>query len=367
MGLPWFVKHRPSRFTELHFSDETHFKALEWLRSFQGESILHITGGCGTGKTSLVHSVAKALGYNVVEYADVREQHLSASRTLGNASNLLLVDEGDMPTMDTLHRLARLGLPVVVTSTSLFLKDLTTLKVGKPSSDHILDAARSIMCKEGVMLDSRAILRLSELCGHDFRAVINYCQLLGNGHQIKDLRSIERATSTNLFAACRCVLGRRMGIAELESLYSPKLAALCLSSIADSAGMDALRCFESLSDTLALPEQYHFLVLDVISRIRCEFVYKKEDVAEPSGKHGHEDPIHFLPFYRRTLQRKASALHLQKIFETYKIENLTGLDMEIKNFVDLPAVETRVFRYRFNAGSSSAVRRDTTVKEIMEM
>lgn len=367
MDSPWFVKHRPSRFTELYFSDETHFRALEWLRSCEGKSILHITGGYGSGKTSLVYSVARALGYNVVEYADVREQHLSSSRTLSNAQNLLLVDEGDAPNIGTLHRLAETRLPVVVTSTSLFLRDITTLKVGRPSSDHVLDAVKSIMRKEGVSLDSRIILRLSEMCCHDFRAVMNYCQLFSNGYQLKDLKTIERVSSANLFATCKTILGKRTGLTELERLYSPKALALCLSSIGEDAGVDRLKCFESLSDISMLPDKYQFLVLDPLNRIRCEFVYRKEETAEPSGRHGHEDPVHFLPFYKRDLQRKASVLHLQRIFETYRIEHLTSLDREIRDFVDFTPIEKRAFRYKFNIGSSSAVRRDTTVGEIMEM
>lgn len=367
---PWFIKHRPVRFTELCFSDETHFEVLEWLRDFQKGSVLHITGGCGTGKTSLVHSVAKALRYNVVEYADTKVEHvgqLNFAKTLDNAPNLLLIDEGDAPSMGLLHRLRSLDLPVVITSTSLLLKDFTVLRVGKPNSEQILAAVKSILRKEGLSLDSRIVLRLSETCNFDFRAVINYCQLFSTGHEIKNLKTIERISSTNIFAACKSVLGRRMRLLELESLYSPRVPALCLASIMEGGSAGGLRCFEALSEVSALPEGYQFLVLDPLNRVRNEFVYKKEETVEVSNRHGHEDPANFLPLYKRDLRNRASVLHLQKIFELYKIEGLSDLDREIKEFVDFTSIERKTFRYRFNPGSSSAVRRDTTVKEIMEI
>lgn len=64
---PWFIKHKPKRFTDLLFANDVHLKSLDWLKTYTAGSILHITGPTGSGKTCLVYLIAKVYKYTVVE------------------------------------------------------------------------------------------------------------------------------------------------------------------------------------------------------------------------------------------------------------------------------------------------------------
>jgi len=370
-NVPWITKHKPQKFTELYFSDDTHFEALKWLKNCKNGSLLNIIGGCGTGKSVLVYAIAKALDYNVLEISELKFdtlEEIDVSRNLKNTKNLLLVEEFDIPHTSWIGKLSNLKIPVIVVSTSSIGKAFKTLKIQRPSNETVLSCIDSILMREDASVDRKLIFKLCEICNYDLRSIINYCQLFSKNPVSCDLKIVERVSPKSFFSICKIVLSKRSRIGELEVFYSPKIANLCLNSILEnSKDTHVFKVFESFSEIYTLPEKYHFLVLDSLNQIQADFVYKKETNVESVKMHGHEDCLNFLQFYKRNLQDRASVAHLQEIFEKYKPKNLSEIDLEIKNFIDFKAIDQKVFKYKYNHGSSSAVKRDIKICEIMDL
>lgn len=364
--LPWFTKHKPKRFTEVEFSDDSNFKVLDWLKNHKNGGVLYISGAIGIGKTSLVYMAAKALKYKVFEYSEIAGDKINSKiKTIGGLSALILIDESDFPTIYNLPKFP--NVPVVYTSASS-IQDLNCIKIAKPDNLLILKAAKRILKLENCRIEDNVILRLCKICNCDFRSVFNYCQLFSNIPDFKDFKAIDRVVSHTISFACRAIFSKRLCFNEIENLYSEKVNLLCLNTLLKkSLDKNTLKSVESLSDLSFYPEKYKFLALDPINKIRTEFEYQKEIPIEYTNKRGNEDPLHFLPFYKRNLQDKKGIKHLQAIFETYKIDNLTGIDKEIANYIDMKSIESKEFKYKFVIGSSSAVKRDISICELLNL
>ncbi|ELA40998.1 uncharacterized protein VICG_01957 [Vittaforma corneae ATCC 50505] len=370
-SLPWFIKYRPSKFTELYFPDDSGFKLLQWLRNAQQGSILNLFGAVGTGKTSLVYAVAKALKYRVIEYDTIQDKDpkdVGKSKSIEGLKPLILVNESDVPISVVHQKFHNLNAPVIFTTSNTLARDVESLKIHSPSSEIILNSVRSILKSENRWLDDRFILRLCEACSYDFRSVINYCQVFSRSSEIKDLAMVEKIASQNITSACRLILSKRMSLRELETLYSEKLLDLCLSSVLEnSKDVGLLKAIESVSELASFPERLKFLSIDGLNKLRSDFIYKKEDALPAENFHGHEDPLQYLPLYHRNLQNKQSVLHLQAIFNKYQIKDLPAVDQEIKDHIGLTSIDTRVLKYKHSLGSSSAVKRDISLKELLDL
>lgn len=370
-SFPWFVKHRPSKFTELCFSDESGLRLLEWLRGAQEGSILNLFGAIGAGKTCLVHAAAKALKYKVVEYDTIHDRDprdVGKSRRLDGLKPVLLVDESDIPISIFLQKFSNLKVPVIFATSCTLVKDAESLKMQSPTGDIILHAMRKILKSESRWLDDRLILRLCEACSYDFRLVANYCQVFSRSPGIKDPAIVDKVVSQSMASLCRSVLSKRMTLWELEKIYSEKLLDMCLSSVLENNNdSNMLRAIEQASEASSLPEKFKFLAMDGLNRLRSEFVYRKEDTPLAGSFHGHEDPLQYLPLYHRSLQNKQSVLHLQAIFSRYQVQDLSAADQEIRDCIWLTSIDTRVLKYKYSLGSSSAVKRDISLGELLSL
>lgn len=368
---PWFIRHGPVKFTELKFFDDSGFKALEWLKNAQKGYILNIYGPVGCGKTSLVFSIAKALKYKVIEYESIQQEDLKTIgkyKSFENLKPLILVDESDITFNFNLQKFYGLNVPVILTSTNLINKDINYIKVQIPNSEIILNTARNILRQENRVLDDRFILRLCEVCNYDFRLVINYCQVFSKSPNIKDLDIVDKVASQSITSMCRTILNKRLSLLGLESIYSEKLMNLCLSSaFENNCDFTLLKSIQQISEFSEYPEKFKFASIDELNKIRADFIYKKEDPLQNEKFHGHEDPIHFLPLYNRNMHDSKSILHLQAIFNKYQIEPETVIDKEIKDYIGFTTVESRIFKFRYNMGSSSAVKRDITLKDLLNI
>lgn len=371
MGEPWFIKHKPMKFTDLEFVDDSGFKILAWLKHARKGSILGVYGPVGCGKTSLVYAAAKALGYSVVEFNSIKEEELKILGTVSSvdsAKQLLLVDEADTLSPILPRKFFNLHSPVIFTSTNFIPKDIETLKILPSGSDIILSIIKRILKSEVVSMDDRFIVRLCELCNYDVRSVINYCQAFSKTPELKDITLVEKVVYKSITAICRLILSRRMPLAELEKIYSENVMNLCVTSVLEnSTDPNVLRSIESISEISALPDKFAFMSLDSLNRIRSDFVYKKEEVPNLRNEHGNENPIHFLPLYQRNLHCPKSVLHLQEIFMKYQIKDLSLIDQQIKDYVEWKEIKRRVFRYKYSFGSSSAVKQDMNLKELMNI
>lgn len=366
----WFIKHRPIKFTEILCSDDTHFQALKWLKQCKNGGILHISGDYGIGKTSLALAVAKIFKYNVLNLSDINFEHLQVlkkSQSFYNCKNLLLVDENDLPNLGFIKKLASLNIPVIILSQSLYLREYYTLKLKQLSKENILIYIKKILEKEGSYLEPKVIFKLCELCNHDLRSITNYCQLLRNNPQLTDMKILSRLASSNIFRSCKTILSKRLNFLDLESLYSPKIASLCRNSVLENcSSSQTYSALISASEISLLPEKYQFLTLNAINQTSSDFIYKKDEVVMVSLKKGHEDVLNYLQLYKRDLQNMARIIHLQTIFEMYDIQNLSDIDIQIKNFINFNSIKVPEFKYKYNLGSSAAIKRDVSLKEVLE-
>lgn len=366
----WFRKHRPNKFTELLFSNDTHFMALKWLKNFKKGSTLHIIGGYGYGKTSLVYCIAKTLKYNVIEVSDIKIENikqLDYKNNLQNNLNLLLVDECDIPNLGWLKYLKDLDVPVIITTTTLFLKNYTTLKMIRPSTEMILNYIKCVLTKENSNINHGIILQLAETCNYDFRAVLNYAQLLKRYKYKMDLKIIDRISSSNVFKSCTSIFEDRKKFDILESVYTLNMVDLCLNSILANSNRtnEVLKLYSEISDTLILPEKYNFIILDRINSFRCKFSYLRNEFTHEINSKRQSFCNYFIPFYRRDILDFKKIEMLQNIIKKCKNGNFSDDDLEIlkiKSFIEPTAKE---FKYRYNLGSSSAAKRDTTIDEIL--
>jgi len=369
MTQPWFIKYKPTKFTDMSFIDDSGFKMLSWLKLAQKGSILALCGGVGRGKTCLVYAAAKALKYRVVEYNTIEGtelKNISGAQSVDGLRPLILVDEADIPHSGIPRKFFNLALPVIFIFTSFVPREIETLKMSALSCELIVDIIRKILKSEGYWLEDRLVLRLCELCDYDVRSVINYCQAFVKTPAAKDLNLIEKVTCQSITSTCRSVLSRRMPLNELEKIYTEKILKLCVSSaLENSKDPNLLRSIESISEIAELPEKFRFLSIDGVNRLRSEFIYKREDTPICTNGHGHENPMHYLPLYNRNLQDRQSIKHLQQIFTMYKVKELSEIDQEIMEYVEWSEIKSRAFKYKHVLGSSSAVKRDISLKELM--
>lgn len=369
----WFIKHKPRKFTELLFSDDNGFKILSWLENAKRGSVLNIYGS--VGKCCILHSAAKALRYNILEYETLKDLKTLNGRNLDGESNLLLVYESDMVSGTTPQKILNqnITIPVVfITSNTIIINPQTKvefIKIQALRYDVILHVVKKILKAESKTLSNTLILHLCDLCNGDIRSIINYCQLYSQCNiQATDLRMIEKVTVPTITSICRSLLSKRMRLKQLENLYSEKAVNMCLRSVLEnSKDQNVLKTIESISELSLYPEQFRFLSLDHLNKVTSEFIYKKEEEICIKNTHGHENPLQFLPLYDRKLQNRESVLHLQEIFRTYNIKDLSDIDREIYEYIDTKPIDIRVFKYKYNFGSSSSVKRDISFKEFLDI
>lgn len=369
---PWFIKYRPKRFSDLVFSSDVHIRALRWLKSNKKGGILHITGNPGAGKTSLVFALAAVLKYNVIELSDENVQSYikNNNSTLNKRPNLLLIDESAIQNIaQLLHNIQHPFLPVIITSCGLYTKNIPTLKIEKLAIENVLQILQTIYRGEGISVDNRIIGKISERNNYDIRSIISYVQLYSKSSLSPGLlQESESISNQNIFYLCSKVGSKRLRMNELESIYVPKLAQLCLSSvIANNTGYSFIAsALIKASEISMLPHGYEFLELAHLNQARSEFLYHKEDPPVYKYGQGHLSPLNYLSKYVRNKNNRRSSLHLKKIFEFYNVKDLSPIDEGIINFIDMGMIESKVFRYKYNVGSSNSVRRDVNLREVME-
>jgi len=242
MPIPWVEKYRPKSFSEIVNQEEAKQILASWIcarfkapqefctrwakrrdKEIKEARAVLLWGPPGIGKTTLVHALAKEIGYELVELnaSDVRTgerirqvvgRGLREASLFGYAGKIVLFDE-----VDGLHVKEDLGgleailnlietakVPIVLTANNPFdpklrpLRDIS-LVVGlkRLSEDEVVEVLKRICASEGAKCEEEALRSLAKSSYGDLRAAINDLQLYLAGRKVLTVDDIKRAGERN--------------------------------------------------------------------------------------------------------------------------------------------------------------------------
>ncbi|KAH9412214.1 hypothetical protein HK407_01g01070 [Ordospora pajunii] len=376
--IPWIEKYRPRRYTDLVFSDDIHHKALEWMREYPKHGrMLLLSGPSGIGKTSLVYVLANIFGLNVVELnasasMEWIDKALGMSGTINGKRNLVLVEDVEAGAMESVERLVSLvsaSHPIVVTSNDACLKGVYTVNVKKPGIDEVKKAMEKVCDGEGILVDGSVFEMMMEDSGGDLRAITNHIQICGRKMMTKtSYMSIKKSMCLHPYKIAENVLSGRLRWQDYEESYSECLMGVCHSSYPYNTsvlGVIADICGDvSVADVL--PEGLRHLCMPGYARCcsRNAEIVKPEWCKDPKPSVIDEMVMPYFARYELNNLSGRRMQHAKAIAKMYNVKDLRIRDAEAmavgKN------ERNGRFRFRYKSGSSSAVKRDITVCELME-
>jgi replication factor C large subunit len=224
--MMWSEKYRPKTIQEMVGNEDARLVVIKWLAGWvNGSRPLLLLGPPGTGKTTLVHTIARQLDYDVVEMnaSDIRNKEALQARItpiFQNTVNLigkkimLFLDEvdgisgrEDTGGIDILVNIMKEPtVPVIMAANKKSLKMIKLAKACKivqfsPVPTRLLMLfLDQILQKEGVKLGSSERISIIENSRGDIRSLLNSAQSRAAGHSTtsnKDVTSIDITEAIN--------------------------------------------------------------------------------------------------------------------------------------------------------------------------
>lgn len=233
MVLPWTIKYRPRRVSEVIGNKKAISQFVKWLEQWLSgkppkKKAIVLDGPAGTGKTSLVYAAANEYNLEVIELnvsdkrdAETLKQVVGSAASLstltGAKMRIILLDEID----GISSRADRGGLreviriiditrnPIVMTSNNIWDPLFRNLRekceiasFNRLTENMIVTVLRRICEKEGIKAESEALRKIAQNSGGDLRAAINDLQAFCQGRKelkLSDLHLSRRDRELNIF------------------------------------------------------------------------------------------------------------------------------------------------------------------------
>ncbi len=288
---PLSHKYKPKKLDEFL----THAQVILQLKKFvlqyktEKKRIAIIVGPVGSGKTSLVHTLAQELQYELLEInsSDTRNEAAIES-IVGTASKqrsfffkgkIILLDDidglsgtDDRGGITTILKVAQESYyPLICTAIDISDQKFSQLRgksliitLESPTTSQIVEILKKICIKENISFDEEALRQLGRQSGGDVRAALNDVQILANGKITKE----EVATLSNREQE------EELGNALIKIFKStdPLVAASALSNVDEDLDNVTLWIDENIPSEYEKKEDlaraYHFLSLANIFKRR---------------------------------------------------------------------------------------------------
>ncbi|KAL6122047.1 hypothetical protein NUSPORA_00933 [Nucleospora cyclopteri] len=366
-SAPWFIKYAPQKFTQLKFSNEVHLNTLKWLKNGNSK-ILNLHGPIGVGKTSLAKLTAKVLKFYPIEVdhnniINISEIIKNTTTYLNNRSPLLIVDEPIISTTKILRMIKNTKIPVILTTSQLFLKGYETFKIFKPSLETVIDIAKPILKKENKIINESEIIKIAESCDFDIRSILNTLQLFLPETKID---FVKFSFSTNNFYACKQILTKNMNFSQLENFYSRTVLETCLTSFLETnkSIYKLIAVYNSISNTDLFQYDSQFISLKKFCRTTNNFVFTRDFPLEINSKDAKVQERHF---YKKLMKINCAKRHLKSILLKINKKYLNEEEIEIINSTteSLEINEKKTFRYKYKKLATNSIKKDLTMKDFL--